>query len=56
MLHLLRWPNGDFCVLDTDTLLASAWLTSEPSGSPKRRKFGKYCSNQIEYKLTIKYK
>jgi hypothetical protein len=33
MLHLLRWPNGDFRVLDAASLLASYWLTSEPSGS-----------------------
>jgi hypothetical protein len=33
MLHLLRWPNGDFRVLDAASLLASRWLTSEPPGS-----------------------
>jgi hypothetical protein len=33
MLHLLRWPNGEYRVLDTESLLASPWLTSEPSGS-----------------------
>jgi hypothetical protein len=33
MLQLLRWPNGDYRVLDAASLLASPWLTSEPSGS-----------------------
>lgn len=33
MLQLLRWPNGDLRVLDAASMLASRWLTSEPSGS-----------------------
>jgi hypothetical protein len=33
MLQLLRWPNGEYRVLDAASLLASRWLSSEPSGS-----------------------
>jgi hypothetical protein len=32
MLQLRRWPNGETRVVDTETLMASGWLRSAPSG------------------------
>jgi len=32
MLQLRRWPNGETRVIDTETLMASRWLRSDPTG------------------------